>query len=455
MGNSFLPHSIYVFAVFVLCYRKNIITCDKVKISPVHVFSPHKNSFYNNNTTRFPFMFWSFPVFNPNERIINEVRQTSTSSVLKQAFITQPKVTGKPELPIIGYKERDLGEACSHNQQCRTPNAECRNNRCECKPEHDSQVDDYGVRKCYQRANFDESCQYDVQCEWMSGGDAPLVCMFGKCACLNNYVFVRRSHLKLGCYMKATLFGSCEVSEQCTMANTLCSANGKCVCEYGYHYRNREGCVQNDLESTKAKEVYTAAMIAAACLMVAVLGILLTCIIRRSFCTRRNGTRRNGQDSSRSNDVFTISDELGALRAVDKPPTYEEVMQREREIVGIPPPEYTDAEIHRSFSPVPRLSGNVFTLRNTSDILHSGDPEGAEFISFLIGSSHQPSFGATIQLSPSPSESVDTQCQEHANSPPNVKDDSNNSVTMIDEGAASLPSTSSEGYYDNPTFHPD
>ncbi|XP_076357499.1 uncharacterized protein LOC143250590 [Tachypleus tridentatus] len=358
--------------------------------------------------------------------------------------------------------DRNLREECTYSQQCsfRTSNAVCRNNRCECKPEHDSIVDDYGVRKCYQRealhhtANFDEPCQYDIQCEWVSGG-APLVCLFGKCACRNSYVFVRRSYLEPGCYIKATLFGSCEVTEQCTMPNTLCSANGKCVCEYGYHYRNEKGCVQNDMESNKAKEVYTAAMIAAACLMVAVLGILLTCIIRRSFCTRGNYNRRNGHDSSGSNDVFTISDELGALRAVDKPPTYEEVMQREREIIGIPPPEYTHAEITRSFSPVPRLSSDVFALRNTSDMLHSGDPEAAEFTSFLIASSHQPRFGATVQLSLSPSESIDTQCQEHANSPSNVKDNSNNSVTMIDQGATLLPSISSEEYYDNPTFHPD
>lgn len=49
----------------------------------------------------------------------------------------------------------------------------------------------------------------------------------------------------------------------------------------------------------------------------------------RSFCRRE---QLQQSESNRSSDIFSISDEIAALRAVDKPPSYEEVLQIERTV---------------------------------------------------------------------------------------------------------------------------
>lgn len=50
----------------------------------------------------------------------------------------------------------------------------------------------------------------------------------------------------------------------------------------------------------------------------------------RSFCRREQIQQ---SESNRSSDIFSISDEIAALRAVDKPPSYEEVLQIERTVL--------------------------------------------------------------------------------------------------------------------------
>ncbi|GBN37000.1 hypothetical protein AVEN_37026-1, partial [Araneus ventricosus] len=110
-----------------------------------------------------------------------------------------------------------------------------------------------------------------------------------------------------------------------------------------------------DGSNLKAQEVYKAAVVAAACFIVAIVGIFVACIVRRcpacrerSFCRRDQHLQQSG--ANRDGDIFSISDEIAALRAVDKPPSYEEVLQIERTFYGIPPPEY---------APTPRIISSL------------------------------------------------------------------------------------------------
>lgn len=60
-------------------------------------------------------------------------------------------------------------------------------------------------------------------------------------------------------------------------------------------------------------------------------------------------------DSRRSSDIFNVAEGLAAMRHVDKPPTYQQVVAQEMRVRGCPPPSYTEAAptfdtttIHRS-----------------------------------------------------------------------------------------------------------
>ncbi|XP_076358533.1 uncharacterized protein LOC143251066 isoform X3 [Tachypleus tridentatus] len=260
---------------------------------------------------------------------------------------------------------------------------------------------------------------------------------------------------------KAMLFGNCQVNEQCTTSNTLCSGNGKCLCGFEYYFRYGEGCIKNSLDS-KVKHVYTAAMISAACLMIAIFGILLTCIIRRSFSGRQTNTE---QGNSRINEVFTISDEMGAIRALDKPPTYDEVIKREREVLGIPPPEYADTVIAGQIDPSlqscnnlerqPRNHGSNSTttteLKDSMVTIGNQNSNSTSELTNLEGESATNTFITHMSIT-SYGES-DQQQQEHISPVESATDTiPKDNVVDVEVGPTSRPSTSYVKYYDNPIF---
>ncbi|XP_022254198.1 uncharacterized protein LOC111088418 isoform X2 [Limulus polyphemus] len=411
---SLLPAVVPAFIVFVLCSCIRIGICEKVMLTPVRIVASHKHVFDNISSGRvkIPLENSYIPLLihnSINKTILTNARQTT----------------------------RGVSEQTSDKHQSSPTN----------------------------KVNFHETCQRDDQCGWITGGDLPLQCLSERCACPIGYVFVQRSYVKPGCYREAMLFGNCQVNEQCKMPNTLCSGNGKCLCDYQYYFRYGEGCVKSSLDS-KAKEVYTAAMISAACLMIAVFGIILTYIIRRSFSNRNTNTEQgNGQ----VNDVFTISDELGAIRALDKPPTYDEVVKREREVLGIPPPEYTDTmaacqnapslESCSNLETQPSNNANNSTIttelevsiatignQDSDSILESTNLEGE--------SANNVTHMSPIPFPISPYGESDKQQQEHTNLVTSATDEiSKDNVFDAGEGTTSMPSTSYEKYYDNPIFH--
>ncbi|GIY59729.1 hypothetical protein CEXT_569311 [Caerostris extrusa] len=186
--------------------------------------------------------------------------------------------------------------------------------------------------------NVEEDCDIGIR----------LTCKSGHCVCKPGDLFIEWP--KYGCFTKIQMFGQCEVSGQCVAmnSNTYCNPdNGRCTCSPNYFYNGRECTIRYDGSNLKAQEVYKAAVVAAACFIVAIVGIFVACIVRRSFCRRDQHLQ---QQSNREGDIFSISDEIAALRAVDKPPSYEEVLQIERTFYGIPPPEY---------APTPRIISSL------------------------------------------------------------------------------------------------
>ncbi|XP_076358532.1 uncharacterized protein LOC143251066 isoform X2 [Tachypleus tridentatus] len=270
-----------------------------------------------------------------------------------------------------------------------------------------------------KKANFNENCQRNDQCGWMTGGDLPLQCLSERCDCPFGYIFVERPYVNPGCYRKDSL-------------------------------------------DSKVKHVYTAAMISAACLMIAIFGILLTCIIRRSFSGRQTNTE---QGNSRINEVFTISDEMGAIRALDKPPTYDEVIKREREVLGIPPPEYADTVIAGQIDPSlqscnnlerqPRNHGSNSTttteLKDSMVTIGNQNSNSTSELTNLEGESATNTFITHMSIT-SYGES-DQQQQEHISPVESATDTiPKDNVVDVEVGPTSRPSTSYVKYYDNPIF---
>lgn len=184
-----------------------------------------------------------------------------------------------------------------------------------------------------------------------------LICKSGRCVCKPGDLFFEWP--KYGCFTKVHMFGQCEVSGQCVAmnSNTYCNPdNGRCTCSPNYFYNGRECSIRYDGANLKAQEVYKAAVVAAACFIVAIVGIFVACIVRRSFCRRDHHLQQSG--ANRESDIFSISDEIAALRAVDKPPSYEEVLQIERTFYGIPPPEY---------APTPRIISSLSAFEPRSN----------------------------------------------------------------------------------------
>ncbi|XP_022236801.1 uncharacterized protein LOC111084357, partial [Limulus polyphemus] len=137
-----------------------------------------------------------------------------------------------------------------------------------------------------------------------------------KCLQINFFLF---------CHL-AVLFGNCEVTEQCKTPHTSCSTSGKCLCNFGYTFLYGEGCVQNPNKSTKEKNVYMAVLVVMTIIMFIVVGIIIIFLARRVICYGGGG-----QNNERPNDTLTINNQPGSVLSVDKPPTYEEVMDREEE----------------------------------------------------------------------------------------------------------------------------
>ncbi|XP_055936014.1 uncharacterized protein LOC129965826 isoform X3 [Argiope bruennichi] len=200
--------------------------------------------------------------------------------------------------------------------------------------------------------SFMAPCTLEEDCD----AGIRLICQGGRCICKQGDLFIEWP--KYGCFSKVHMFGQCEVSGQCVAmnSNTYCNPdNGRCTCSPNYFYNGRECILRYDGSNLKAQEVYKAAVVAAACFIVAIVGIFVACIVRRcpacrerSFCRRDQHLQQSG--SNRDGDIFSISDEIAALRAVDKPPSYEEVLQIERTFYGIPPPEY---------APTPRIISSL------------------------------------------------------------------------------------------------
>ncbi|XP_022254193.1 uncharacterized protein LOC111088418 isoform X1 [Limulus polyphemus] len=524
---SLLPAVVPAFIVFVLCSCIRIGICEKVMLTPVRIVASHKHVFDNISSGRvkIPLENSYIPLLihnSINKTILTNARQTTRGVSEQTSDKHQSSPTNKvtsDELFVLEIEPWSLSVPagvlasflCSMQVSTRvtgvsfswsfndkllvsSPNVSINDktnlfnlSSSPSKLRYESVLSifkttgasegEYGCEatlegrtytkkaKLYVFVNFHETCQRDDQCGWITGGDLPLQCLSERCACPIGYVFVQRSYVKPGCYREAMLFGNCQVNEQCKMPNTLCSGNGKCLCDYQYYFRYGEGCVKSSLDS-KAKEVYTAAMISAACLMIAVFGIILTYIIRRSFSNRNTNTEQgNGQ----VNDVFTISDELGAIRALDKPPTYDEVVKREREVLGIPPPEYTDTmaacqnapslESCSNLETQPSNNANNSTIttelevsiatignQDSDSILESTNLEGE--------SANNVTHMSPIPFPISPYGESDKQQQEHTNLVTSATDEiSKDNVFDAGEGTTSMPSTSYEKYYDNPIFH--
>ncbi|XP_015925598.2 uncharacterized protein [Parasteatoda tepidariorum] len=193
-----------------------------------------------------------------------------------------------------------------------------------------------------KRGKLDKDDLYMAQCSVDDNCNAAyrLICKSGHCVCKPGDLFF--DWPKYGCFSKVHMFGPCEVSGQCLAytPNTYCNPdNSRCTCSPNYFFNGRDCILRYDPSNLKAQEVYKAAVVAAACFIVAVVGIFVACIVRRSFCRREQNLPQN--ESNRNSDIFSISDEIAAMRAVDKPPSYEEVLQIERTFYGIPPPEYS------------------------------------------------------------------------------------------------------------------
>lgn len=185
---------------------------------------------------------------------------------------------------------------------------------------------------------FELNCTTKSDCEII---DKNMNCFKNVCYCEQNYITIYSNEKR--CFKKANIFEECIYNFQCssTMHNTVCRSE-KCLCMYGYVY-NGMMCIIRRTQKSKADEIYTAALVAVSCIMVAVTCILIACVVKKSSQLRNYQHRntRNGQP----NDVFTIADEIAAVRAADKPPTYEEVMRNEEMQYGVPPPDYPSSSI--------------------------------------------------------------------------------------------------------------
>ncbi|XP_067119398.1 uncharacterized protein [Centruroides vittatus] len=193
---------------------------------------------------------------------------------------------------------------------------------------------------------FEFNCTVKSDCENI---DRNMICFKNTCYCGQNYIYIYSNEKR--CFKKAKIYEECVYNFQCssTMHNTICR-NEKCQCLYGYTF-NGVACTIRRSKS-KGEEIYTAALVAVSCIMVAVTCILIVCVVKKSS-QLRNYQHRNSR-SGQPNDVFTIADEIAAVRAADKPPTYEEVMRNEEMMYGVPPPDYPTS------STLPRFDSTIF-----------------------------------------------------------------------------------------------
>ncbi|XP_035231807.1 uncharacterized protein LOC118203544 isoform X2 [Stegodyphus dumicola] len=225
--------------------------------------------------------------------------------------------------------------------------------------------------------------KYMAHCNAKEDCDAGfrMICNIGRCMCKTGDLFLEWP--KYGCFSKVQMFGPCEVTGQCVAMNpnTYCNPeNGRCTCSPSYFYNGRECSLRYDNSNLKAQEVYKAAVVAAACFIVAVVGIFVACIVRR----REQHMQQS--ESNRNSDIFSISDEIAALRAVDKPPSYEEVLQIERTFYGIPPPEYS-ASRHGSSATNTPLSTPACAFSHADDA--SNMPYNPDYMPVNEASSNQ------------------------------------------------------------------
>ncbi|GFY63656.1 uncharacterized protein TNIN_35051 [Trichonephila inaurata madagascariensis] len=205
------------------------------------------------------------------------------------------------------------------------------------------------LRWRFDKDSFMAPCTVEKDCDIEIG----LICKTGRCVCKPGDLLFQWP--KYGCFTKVHMFGQCEVSQQCVAMNshTYCNPDsGRCTCSPNYFYNGRECSIRYDGANLKAQEVYKAAVVAAACFIVAIVGIFVACIVRR----RDHHLQQSA--ANRESDIFSISDEIAALRAVDKPPSYEEVLQIERTFYGIPPPEY---------APTPRIISSLSAFEPRSN----------------------------------------------------------------------------------------
>ncbi|XP_076333709.1 uncharacterized protein LOC143237882 isoform X2 [Tachypleus tridentatus] len=268
-------------------------------------------------------------------------------------------------------------------------------------------------------AIFNKKCQEHEQCVWMEDKGSSLQCLSGLCSCPSGYVFVKWPYNKVGCYRKGR-------------------------------------------KSPSERNIYLAVMIVISCIMFVVLVVIVTAVKRRVICQRINGSEQNNEGP---NSTLSTNNQLGSVLSVDKPPTYEEVMDREREMFRIPPPKYSEIEIIRPFVMPSRLSSSLDNLRSptyvteTITITTEADDSIAtasiqdNSLDITSHEKHLATYCSVLSPTSTLSQESETPYQIYSNPTPTIISDANDVTAESELDATPLPSTSSKGYYDNPTFY--
>ncbi|XP_064473368.1 uncharacterized protein LOC135388022 [Ornithodoros turicata] len=211
-------------------------------------------------------------------------------------------------------------EMCHSDQNCTAP-YRCVDYHCTCPEGYD--VTKWGCepRPRELEGELNGPCLESTSCPLNAE------CRRSRCECKERFVGMRNA-----CYRKAFPGEPCEVAEQCPRLATC--ESGVCACLQGTR-TTATSCVtfKTPKRSIKSLEVYKAAMIVAACLMVVVLLAFLACVIKKSFFDGAPSTLPS---------VFSVSETVPEARhpTYEKPPSYEDVVRsppRQEE-----PPSYAD-----------------------------------------------------------------------------------------------------------------
>ncbi|CAG9575468.1 unnamed protein product [Danaus chrysippus] len=125
-------------------------------------------------------------------------------------------------------RDAALGEACEDELQCAGPGLQCRGT-CRCRPGWVAHTD---INACVESATaLNEECQYDVQCESLSGSEVPAaLCLGGACSCSYD---ARAVGNPPKCWRRKRPGQECDVDEECVSEEDepgYCLA-GRCTCK--------------------------------------------------------------------------------------------------------------------------------------------------------------------------------------------------------------------------------